>query len=113
MSDFILKASPGKGRGVFAPRDFSPGEILFVNPIVELDGDDIRRIQSTTLRDYWWYWTTGGAVVFGLGSMVNHSDAPNVACRGFPDQRLMEFYAAASIATGDELLIDYADTPER
>jgi SET domain-containing protein len=45
--------------------------------------------------------------VLGLGSLFNHSFAPNtVACRVEPETR-MEFIALRDIAEGEQVFVDY------
>ena len=105
---FVVRPSPGGGRGVFAARDFGEGDVLFSDPVVEITTDDIDRLSLTPLGSYWWSWRGGGAVVFGLGSMMNHSHAPNVACRRDVPNRQMVFVADRPIARGEELTINYS-----
>lgn len=102
-----VRESPGKGRGVFATRRIGAGEVLCCDPVVEFPDDDLLALLSTRLRGYWWDWRDGGAIVLGLGSMMNHGHRPNAANRCHLAGRRMEFYAARDIEPGEEITLDY------
>lgn len=112
MGDLIeVKEAPGKGRGVFATRRIEAGEIIEVAPVVTYDDHDFQMPCSrmiAELGNYPFEWDeTRAALVFGKGSFMNHSDAPNcIYERNFAEQSIT-FRAARAVAAGEEICIDY------
>lgn len=103
-----LRATPGRGRGVFACRSFAPGETVEEAPVILLPEPDWRLLNRTALEHYYYSWTPeADALVLGLGCFYNHSETPNVdACRVLAEER-MRFVALREIAAGEELTIRY------
>jgi uncharacterized protein len=112
MASLEVRESPGKGRGVFALQSFVFGDVVLSDPVVELDWVELATIRATALRDYWWDWgnTGAGAVVFGMASMANHDDTPNVSNIPRIAERRMDFVAIRPIVLGEEILLDYRKT---
>lgn len=98
------------GRGVFARRAIGKGKLIEACPIILLSAADERRLEGTTLDQYLFGWgdgDEGACLVLGLGSLYNHSAAPNaVACRNEVKAR-MDFVALRDIAAGEQLFVDY------
>jgi SET domain-containing protein len=113
-SKLELRATARKGRGVFAAAAIDAGELLETSPGVALDRHDTETIVGTTLDNYYFAHPTdpdGGLLVFGLSSLVNHSDAPNVDIvprQAGPLGWLVELRALREIAPGEELTHRYA-----
>jgi len=107
--DLYLKNSElgGKyGRGVFANRNFEPGETLELAPYIEDDTDNFKGI----IRDY--IFSKNGSkersvVAFGFGSMYNHSDTPNVRWE-VTDENL-KIQCIKPIKKDEEVFITYGD----
>jgi len=93
-----------RGRGVFALRDFSEGEIVEVCPTVVLDDEDAEGV----VRHYVFSSRQPGKLllVLGYGMLYNHSAEPNLFHRS-AGRLLIEFVALRDIAEGEELTHDY------
>jgi hypothetical protein len=102
ITDIEVRDAGVKGRGVFALRDFAPGEFIFrrrngrVVAEAELESlSDEDRMHLTELG-----WTTF-AVVLPPGAYLNHSCDPNAMRSG------VKVFAWRPIRAGDEITIDY------
>ena len=106
-----VRAVARKGRGVFATRALRAGELLEAAPSVEID-DDVR--PGTALDDFPFAHPADpdrALIVFGLVSLMNHSDDPNTA----ESKRhvegvgwIVESRASRDIAPGEEITRRYA-----
>ena len=106
-----VRASPAVGRGVFARRDFAPGELIERCPVIVLAGDDVGAVQRTDLGRYPYAWGEGhSAVVLGFGSLYNHGEDPNAAWRPVEHELVMEYAAVRPIAKGEEVLVSYGES---
>src|SRR5262249_3522112 len=98
------------GRGVFAGRRIRRGELIEACPVLVLSSSDETRLTGATLDRYLFAWgegTKGACLALGLGSLYNHSAAPNaVACRVEEATRI-EFVALRDIAAGEQIFVDY------
>jgi len=119
-SSLHLISNTPKGRGVFAERDIESGSVIETCPVLVLDPvADINYIEKTSLNHYtymWPYRDLSGraiktqAVVFGLGSMFNHSrDHQNIGWKRDVDREVILYYALRDIRQGEELCISYGD----
>ncbi|KAK3113982.1 hypothetical protein LTR53_008156 [Teratosphaeriaceae sp. CCFEE 6253] len=111
-----LVSTTAKGRGVFAGRAISSGTIIDTCPVLVLDArENGEHIEKTSLFHYTYNWPAphGGktqAVVFGLGSMFNHSTQhQNVGWLRDVSNQLVVYQALRDIAEGEELCISYGD----
>jgi SET domain-containing protein len=102
ISDIIVKDAGDKGKGVFALRDFAPGEFVFRRrhgrvvrnvDIGSLSEEDQRHLCELD-------WETSG-VLLAPGCYLNHSCDPNTMRKG------TNVYAWKPIRRGDEITIDY------
>jgi len=102
ITDVIVQAAGSKGQGVFALRDFTPGEFIFRRrygrtvrnaEIDTLSADDQRH-----LRELDW---ERSAVLLPPGCYLNHSCDPNAMRKG------VKVFAWRPIGQGDEITIDY------
>jgi hypothetical protein len=103
------KESPGKGKGLYAARDFKPGEeILYI---------DLTRIKKTYTQgeiersgidsDHWDYIGDGKYVLdYSPASYVNHSCDPN-AYFEFTEPGKKYLIAIKHIKKGEEITVDY------
>jgi len=106
----LVRESPGRGRGVFALRDFEPGELIETAPVIVLPPEDRTRLQLTTLARYQFKWPRvegATAVPLGYAMLHNHSSEPNATREDDPDEDLMHFLAVRPIAKGDEITVNY------
>jgi uncharacterized protein len=102
ISDIIVKEAGVKGKGVFARRDFAPGEFIFRrrhgrvvhnHEIALLSEEDQRHLCELD-------WETS-AVLLAPGCYLNHSCDPNAMRSG------TRVFAWQDIRQGEEITIDY------
>jgi len=99
----------GAGFGVFAGKDFSKDSLIDVSPFIEID-----EIESENLISSYIFKShldeNKYLVVFGNGSLFNHSDSPNIFY-SFDESRprLLFFYALRPLKKGEELFISYGE----
>jgi hypothetical protein len=105
----LVRKSPGRGRGVFALRDFEEDELIETAPIIVLPPEDAPLLNLTTIARYQFGWRVPGetAVVLGYGALYNHSTEPNTAWENDPDGNFIHFFALRPIAKGEEIRTDY------
>src|SRR5438270_3892935 len=96
MEGLAVRPVPGKGRGVFAERDFAEDEIVERCPVVVIPGKHNRLYSATVLADYGFRWPQRPEVValpLGYGSLYNHSPDPNLRFHQNLDERAIDFIA--------------------
>ncbi len=106
---------PGKGRGVRAGRRFVRDEVIERAPVVVLSATDWEIASQTDVSRYCFSWGRGGlqaAIALGIGSLFNHSYAPNAFARPRAQERLMEFVALRDIEANEEITINYNGDPD-
>ena len=93
-----------RGRGVFALRRFSEGDVVETCPTVVIGDDDVEGVA----RGYVFSARQKGKLllVLGYGMLYNHSSEPNMFHRS-AGRLLIEFVALRDIAAGEELTHDY------
>ena len=107
--------APGKGRGLFATRAFSPGETILTAPVALIE----RAGLPGELARYAFTWTGGQRVIaFGLVSLCNHHDTPNAALEPNPQACTLTLLACTltllactPIGAGDEIVTRYPCPP--
>jgi len=125
-----LVMNTSKGRGVFAAIDIPARTILEVCPVLVLDPvENAEHISRTELFHYTYNWPytpptkaestslsngtpkspiTTQAVIFGLGSMFNHSNLrQNVGWQRDLQNLLVTYLSLRDIKAGEELCISY------
>ncbi|KAF1830875.1 protein methyltransferase [Decorospora gaudefroyi] len=116
--DLVIKSDTPKGRGVFATKDIPARTIIDICPVVVLGLEENKEhIEKTSLYHYTYNWPTidvsgkpktAQAVIFGLGSMFNHStQEQNVGWIRDPSRLVIIYRALRDIAAGEELCISY------
>ncbi|KAF1921767.1 hypothetical protein BDU57DRAFT_467569, partial [Ampelomyces quisqualis] len=116
--DLEIRINTPKGRGVFATSDIPAKTVLDVCPVLILGLEENREhIAKTSLYHYTYNWpcvdSTGNkkpaqAVVFGLGSMFNHSTQDqNVVWERDESRLIITYRAWRNIQAGEELCISY------
>lgn len=117
-SDLVVKQTcDGRGRGVFAARAFSQGEVVEASPVwlVYSDWEDLPSDLKFVVYD-WRVLTKSPSPVFaialGVGSVFNHASPPNLRFQPRVEQQAIEFVALRDIEPGEELLIDYNSDEE-
>jgi hypothetical protein len=107
---YAVRSVAAAGRGVFATRRFTRGEVVCRNPVLLLDREDWRRCEPTILDDYVYRWPEEGrprAVSLGVGSLFNASDVPNVDVEIDVAAKILTFRAIRPVEPGQELVLDY------
>lgn len=107
----VRETGDARGRGVFALRAFTPGEIVEESPVVLIDAPfrdfppEIRHIVFS-----WGKLCNSGsayAIALGYGTMYNHDNPANMRYQADPVNRVMRFIAVRAIAAGEELTVNY------
>lgn len=93
------------GRGVFAKVALKKGDIVETAPFLYVPEEEV----GHTLNDYvFGYDENWNILVFGHGSMYNHSDTPNLTYEH--SERLedsFDYIALRDIKANEEMFIDY------
>ena len=109
---YIKQTSDGKGRGVFAAKDFRQGELIECAPVLVIERPFKKlppRLQHVV---YHWQALTdgkepGSALVYGYGSLYNHNNPANIRYQADTEQQAMVYVAARDIAKDEELTVNY------
>lgn len=107
---------PGAGYGVFANKAFQKNETIDICPFVEIPDLGCGCVNDDNPLSHYVFSShldkQKCLVVFGHGSMFNHSDEPNADYFIYdPDpEKLIEFVAQTPIEKGQEIFIDYGPT---
>jgi uncharacterized protein len=114
MDGLRVGHSPGRGRGIFATRDFAQGELIERTPAIVLPGEQRPLVASTSLRNYYFNWNSSKVLAFalGYGSIYNHSRAPNAGFQARTEDNWLDFVALRPIGAGEEILINYGKSHE-
>jgi SET domain-containing protein len=109
-----IKRTRKKGLGVFALKNFKPGELIESAPVLIFDTKGRKTLEKTLLSHYIYPWrsTRGAALVFGYGSIYNHSFSPNADWKQNFKTKCMVYRAIRPIKKGEEILINYNGEPD-
>jgi uncharacterized protein len=113
----IVKETDYNGRGVFAG-EYIPSRVLIIRDhILVMSREHTDIIRDTIINDYYFSWynplllpdeqDATGAIVLGLGSLINDKYPPNVKFNIDYTNKMMEFRTVRDIQEGEELLISY------
>ncbi len=103
----------GKGRGVFALRDFKKGELIERCPVLVIPGRHSQDILKTKLDHYAFDWDNDDlALVLGYGMIYNHSYSPNAKMIHNIGTRKSDVLAITPIKKGEEILVNYNGMPK-
>lgn len=106
--DNYLREVVGKGRGVFAGRNFKKGEVVEAAPVIVINEEDADFIDKTALADYYYKWGDSHfAMALGYGSLYNFSVTPNLSFEPDLKDKIMLYRARKSIRKDQELTINY------
>lgn len=110
QANVSIGLSPGRGRGVFALKDFEKGDKIGVCPGLTLDENDAELIQYTDLANYVFLPTSDQfknrmVVAFGFASMINHKAEENATYYVFEDS--VHVVCRLPIKKGEEIFINY------
>jgi SET domain-containing protein len=102
----VVALAKGKGRGVFASRDFARGEIIERAPVIQVSAGDAELIQFTSLGDYTFSGEDGTSLIaLGYCSLYNHSRKGNSDYVSNDD--CIVVVATKPIKAGEEITFDY------
>ena len=102
-------------RGVFCTVDIKKGEIIEICPVLVVPPDETELLDQTILYNYVFLWGDDdkeGAIVFGYGSMYNHSYKPNAEYKADYGDDTFTVYALKNIKAGKEICINYNGDPD-
>lgn len=109
--DVYVDKSEGMDRGMFAERDFAPGETIEVAPVLVVPRSQIKK--DHVLRNYVFRWDdTHVMVALGYASMFNHSYEPNARYDKDKPTRTLTFKAIKPISKGEEIFVNYNHEPD-
>jgi tRNA-specific adenosine deaminase 3 len=107
------RASPGRGRGVFALRDIPSRSTLDVSPVLVFSAAEYEsHARHTLLREYCFVWRDGRgapsmALCLGRGSIFNHAREPNAGWLCDVAAGEIRFVTLRDVCAGEELFICY------
>jgi len=107
----IVKKVPGKGRGVFAGKNFRKSEVIERCPILLIPEQERPRLNATGLHNYYFTWRRKAAIALGFGSLYNHSFIPNARYLKVYSRSWIEIVAIRSIRKGEEITVNYNGRP--
>jgi SET domain-containing protein len=113
QSDAVeIRRIKGKGRGVFARREISRGEVFERVPLLIMTSDEYAKgLSNSPLKDYCFAWGVDQVVLaLGYGSLYNHSYKPNARYEDV-GTAIKAFVALRAIAKGEEITINYNGKP--
>jgi hypothetical protein len=107
------KRSRIHGKGIFAIEDLQKNEVIEICPIIVLDQKETRKINDTSLYDYYFSWQdSASSIALGYGSIYNHSYQPNAEySKDFLNNRIT-FIAIKPIRKGEEITVNYNGDPD-
>lgn len=111
---FEVKRTPSKGLGIFAIEDIKSGDLIEKAPILQLTPTERKHAAKTILNHYMYPWrsTRSASVVFGYGSIYNHSFTPNADWKQDFRSSQMTYRAIKDIQKGEEITINYNGEPD-
>jgi hypothetical protein len=107
----VKDTGTGRGRGVFAGRAFTAGEIVETAPVLllKLPFDRLPELLKTYVFD--WDMLAGipgtHAVALGFGSLYNHANPASMRYQADARACSIAYVAARDIGAGEELTINY------
>ncbi|MBN2142563.1 SET domain-containing protein-lysine N-methyltransferase [Candidatus Woesearchaeota archaeon] len=117
MTIFVHEVQ-GKGRGVFADKDFNEDEVIERCHIIFIPRKEMPLIKQTILKDYYFDWGDpdhegyDGAIVLGHGSLYNHSFEPNAYYDYDEKMKQLLVICGKPIKKGEEITFNYNGDPD-
>jgi hypothetical protein len=111
-SVYVKDTGTPKGRGVFALRAFSTGEVVEVCPVVLFHMPFDALPEEIKKRVFHWERLAGAppgthALALGYGSMYNHDNPANMRYAADESGLLLRFTAVKNISVDEELTVNY------
>ena len=99
LTDVRIREStiPGAGQGLFANRDFLPGEVVTISPVLALPKNVVEdSVRDSVLKNYCFAEADSDLALFPInyGPLINHSPEPNVAVEWFDWSSAIEAMSA-------------------
>ena len=109
----LVAPSPIHGFGVYAARDFEPGEVVECCPVVVCPAAEEGLLEQTSLRGLYFHWEDDAvALALGFGSLYNHAWRSNARYETDFEATVIRFIAVRPIPRGDEVTINYTGDPD-
>ena len=107
----VHDAQDGRGRGLFATKNLSVGVLIHEAPCLLISRDSYDDHARFTVMEHYLFNCADGdkLLALGYGSLFNHSDSPNVDYRLDKASLTIRYFAARSIAAGEEMCIYYGN----
>lgn len=102
------------GRGIFATKPYSVGDIIEVSQVILLGRNDTKKIDGTVLYNYYFSWgnkNDQAAIALGNGSLFNHSYEPNAKYIKNQTNKTIQFVAIKPIKKEEEIVVNYNGDP--
>lgn len=112
--NIIVRRVAKKGRGVFAARNFSAGQVIENCPVLIFNSKERKHLEKTLLNYYIYPWrsTRGASLILGYGSIYNHSYSPNADWKQNFKTQSMVYRAIRPIKKGEEITVNYNSEPD-
>ena len=110
-SVYVKHTGTTKGRGAFAARAHTAGELVESSPVILLSNAYASIPQE--VRSLLFNWgvlassTNRHCLALGYGSMYNHGNPSNMRYEADPTARVLRFIAVRDIAADEELTVNY------
>lgn len=111
---YVLK-SRKRGRGVFARRRISRGELIERSPVIVIPGGQWSSMDESVLSNYVFDWgekEEHAAVALGYVSIYNHSYTPNAELTECLEEDVIEVSALRDINPDEEIFVNYNGAPD-
>jgi hypothetical protein len=104
-----VRKTKDHGRGVYAVKNFTKGEIIEKCPVLEIPPEESVACQKTILNNYLYDWNEihKACLPLGYGLIYNHSYKPNARYSFDHTRKLIIYKAIRSILKGKEITVNY------
>jgi uncharacterized protein len=102
------------GKGVFAGRSITVGEIIEICPVLLFPKSQLAAMRQTVLDDYYFDWGEDDswyAICLGYGSLYNHAHDPNADYSMDFEAQTIDIHCIRDISAGDEITVNYNGEP--
>ena len=108
-----IKVAPSTihGIGVFVTEFIAKGEVIEIAPCLTMSSSERTLTAQTTLKRYGYGCGENVAIVWGYGSLYNHSNTPNAVYKWLDYDGPVEFSALRDLKPGEEILTNYNKDP--
>ena len=112
MENIAIQMTKLKGKGVFAIKEYSQGDLIEKCPAVLISFAEADIVDRTKLGHYWFSWNENcleeyGAFVGGFGMFYNHSQNANAIHLPDFDSQVLNIIALRNIRCGEEITLHY------